>query len=125
MALLFKNAHVIHSDRIEPGCDLRVSGSHIVAVASGLKPERDDEVIELGGQYLSPGFIDIHIHGAMGRDTMEATPEAFQAICQHHASGGTTALWSVQVTFKRAKSNAPRDTCALDVISISFPRKGS
>jgi len=92
MALLFKNAHVIHSDRIEPGCDLRVSGSHIVAVASGLKPERDDEVIDLSGQYLSPGFIDIHIHGAMGRDTMEATPEAFQAICQHHASGGTTAL---------------------------------
>ena len=40
--------------------------------------DRAAEAIDLGGNYLAPGFIDLHIHGALGRDTMEASPEAFQ-----------------------------------------------
>ncbi len=61
---------------------------------------RADEVPISGGEpvydgrggYLCPGFIDLHVHGALGRDAMEGTPEAFDAILHHHASGGTTAL---------------------------------
>ena len=56
------------------------------------------EAIDLGGNYLAPGFIDLHIHGALGRDTMEASPEAFQAICDYHATGGTTSLLLTTVT---------------------------
>ena len=90
--LLFKNARLVFPDRIEPHGDLRVAGGRIVAVAPSLMPEPGDMVQELGGRYLAPGFIDIHVHGALGRDTMEATPEAFAAICHYHAQGGTTAL---------------------------------
>jgi N-acetylglucosamine-6-phosphate deacetylase len=54
--------------------------------------------IDLQGNYLAPGFIDLHIHGALGRDTMEASPEAFRAICNYHASGGTTSLLLTTVT---------------------------
>jgi N-acetylglucosamine-6-phosphate deacetylase len=53
---------------------------------------------DLGGNYLAPGFIDLHLHGARSRDTMEATPEAFQAICDYHATGGTTSLLLTTVT---------------------------
>ena len=53
---------------------------------------RRKEVIDLNGNYLAPGFIDLHVHGALGRDTMEASAEAFRAICDFHASGGTTSL---------------------------------
>lgn len=90
--LLFKNARLVFPDRIEPCGDLRVADGRIVAVAPSLLPEPGDMVQELGGRYLAPGFIDIHLHGAMGRDTMEAIPEAFETICRYHASGGTTAL---------------------------------
>ncbi|HYY36083.1 MAG TPA: N-acetylglucosamine-6-phosphate deacetylase, partial [Candidatus Binatia bacterium] len=48
--------------------------------------------IDLSGNYLAPGFIDLHVHGAVGRDTMEASAEAFRTICDYHASGGTTSL---------------------------------
>ncbi len=41
---------------------------------------------------LLPGFVDLHVHGALGRDTMEASAEAFRSICDFHASGGTTSL---------------------------------
>ena len=53
---------------------------------------RGNEVIDLNGNYLAPGFIDLHVHGALGRDTMEASAEAFRSICDFHASGGTTSL---------------------------------
>jgi N-acetylglucosamine-6-phosphate deacetylase len=49
-------------------------------------------VLDLHGNYLAPGFIDLHVHGALGRDTMEASAEAFQAVCDYHASGGTTSI---------------------------------
>ena len=39
---------------------------------------RPKEVIDLHGNYLAPGFIDLHVHGALGRDTMEASAEAFR-----------------------------------------------
>jgi N-acetylglucosamine-6-phosphate deacetylase len=53
---------------------------------------REHEIIDLNGNYLAPGFIDLHVHGALGRDTMEASAEAFRSICDFHASGGTTSL---------------------------------
>jgi N-acetylglucosamine-6-phosphate deacetylase len=55
-------------------------------------PHGKQEVIDLKGNYLAPGFIDLHVHGALGCDTMEASFEAFRAICDFHASGGTTSL---------------------------------
>ena len=90
--LLFKNARLVFPDRIEPCGDLRVVEGRIAAIAPSLMPEPGDMVQELGGRYIAPGFIDIHLHGALGRDAMEATPDAFETICRYHASGGTTAL---------------------------------
>jgi len=42
--------------------------------------------------YVSPGFVDIHVHGGGGADTMDATPEALRTLCRFHALGGTTSL---------------------------------
>jgi N-acetylglucosamine-6-phosphate deacetylase len=61
--------------------DLQVEGSAI---------EGFDEVIDCRGDYLFPGLIDLHCHGAVGHDAMEATPEAFDSILRHHLSRGTT-----------------------------------
>jgi N-acetylglucosamine-6-phosphate deacetylase len=89
-ALLFQNARLILPERIAPGA-VRVRAGRIAALGP-LTPEPGEEVIDLSGLCLAPGFIDLHIHGARRRDTMEATPEAFDEIARHHARGGTTAL---------------------------------
>ena len=105
--MIFFNARLILPDGIRDGLELVVENGKIAEIrttwhghpaheTSGWKPE--PPAIDLGGNYLAPGFIDLHIHGALGRDTMEASPEAFRTICDYHASGGTTSLLLTTVT---------------------------
>ena len=48
--------------------------------------------IDAKGKYISPGFIDIHVHGGGGHDFMDNTLEAFLGAAKLHARHGTTAL---------------------------------
>lgn len=48
--------------------------------------------IDAQGKYISPGFIDMHVHGGGGHDFMDNTLEAFLTIAKTHAKYGTTAL---------------------------------
>lgn len=47
---------------------------------------------DLKGNYLAPGFVELHSHGAGGADFMDGTPEAFAAACAAHLRHGTTML---------------------------------
>ncbi len=97
--MIFRNARLVFADRIQPQSELRVVEGRIAEVGHGpLSAGAGEEVVDLDHQFLAPGFIDLHIHGAMSRDTMEADPEAFRVICRHHASGGTTALALTTIT---------------------------
>lgn len=51
-----------------------------------------DACIDAHGLFISPGFIDVHVHGAGGADAMDATPEALGVIAGHLAATGTTAF---------------------------------
>lgn len=97
--MIFSNARLILPDGIRDGLELAVAEGKIVEI----RERSAAEAIDLERNYLAPGFIDLHIHGALGRDTMEATPEAFQAICDYHASGGTTSLLLTTVTAPMAE----------------------
>jgi N-acetylglucosamine-6-phosphate deacetylase len=89
--MLFQNARLIWPDRIQLGRALRVHDGRITETGE-LAPEPGEEVIDCDNRFLSPGFIDLHIHGALRRDSMEADAEAYEAITRHHAAGGTTSL---------------------------------
>jgi N-acetylglucosamine-6-phosphate deacetylase len=92
--MILSNARFILPDGIRDGLEMVVADGRIAEIH-----ERSDaEAIDLNGHYLAPGFVDLHIHGALGRDTMEASPEAFQTICNYHATGGTTSLLLTTVT---------------------------
>jgi N-acetylglucosamine-6-phosphate deacetylase len=89
--MIFRNARCIFPDGIREGLEVTVREGKIAE----LRPQSDrsgKQVVDLGGNYLAPGFVDVHIHGAVSRDTMEAATDAFRAICDYHASGGTTSL---------------------------------
>jgi N-acetylglucosamine-6-phosphate deacetylase len=89
--MIFTNVRLILPDGVRDRLELVVENGKI-AVIREQREARGENVIDLGGNYLAPGFIDVHVHGGLGRDTMEASADAFRAICDFHASGGTTSL---------------------------------
>jgi len=59
---------------------------------------RGAKIIDAGGRYVSPGFIDLHIHGGGGFDFMDGHESAFLAIADMHAQYGTTAMLPTTLT---------------------------
>lgn len=97
--MILANARLLYADRIAPRGHLRIVDGKIDTISlQPIEASAGEEIIDVGGQFLAPGFIDMHIHGAMRRDTMEASAEAFEVICRHHARGGTTSLALTTVT---------------------------
>jgi N-acetylglucosamine-6-phosphate deacetylase len=89
--MTFTNARLIFPDGIRDGLEVVAEEGKITAIREQTRA-RGEDIVDLGGNYLAPGFVDLHVHGALGRDTMEASAEAFRAICDFHSSGGTTSL---------------------------------
>lgn len=74
---------------------------------AGLMPEADfvagdaiaaEEVIDAGGRYVAPGFLNVHIHGCKGSDTMDATQEALGAMQAFLPRTGVTAFLPTTMT---------------------------
>src|SRR5205085_580119 len=100
--MIFRNARLIFPDGVREGLEVEVRNGKIIAVGLSSRGSAASSV-DLDANYLAPGFIDLHVHGALGHDTMDASPEAFETICKYHTSGGTTALLLTTAT-------APIDT---------------
>jgi len=77
-----------------------IQGSKISAVGQRGKVEmpRGAREISAKGKTIVPGFVDVHIHGAGGRDVMEGTPEALEIIAATVAAHGTTSMVATTVT---------------------------
>ncbi len=56
------------------------------------------DTLHLGDSTLAPGFLDIHVHGAGGRDVMEGTAEALNTVARSLVSHGTTRFLATTVT---------------------------
>src|SRR5262245_22748040 len=87
---IFANATLVFPDRLVAGGVLRAQDGRITGVGAGAREVT--RVVDLGGMYLAPGFVDLHVHGGDGADFMDGTREAFQTVCRCHARHGTTRL---------------------------------
>ena len=61
----------------------------------------DVEIIDAEGAYVSPGFIDLHIHGSGGADVMDATPEALEQLSTTLLGTGTTGFLATTMTMSK------------------------
>ena len=61
-------------------------------------PENYAEIIDAAGRYISPGFINVHIHGCKGVDVMDDTPEALALMRQVLPATGVTAFLPTTMT---------------------------
>ncbi len=92
--ILITNGRIIGLEGIIPNGSLSVSNGVITGIYAGdqRQPKEDEIAIDVGGKYISPGFIDIHLHGGGGYDFMAADPQQVMDCCKMHMKHGTTSL---------------------------------
>ena len=84
-----------------PDGSLLIAEGRISAISESGIGSPADVVIDAAGKYVSPGFIDIHVHGGGGCDFMDGTVAAFLQVAVTHARYGTTALVPTTLTAEK------------------------
>lgn len=54
-------------------------------------PGNNDKVVDATGKWVVPGLIDIHAHGALGKDAMDGTWDAIHTLGRFFATHGVTS----------------------------------
>ena len=92
---LLVRARVVTTEGVlSPGW-IRVTGNRIDAIGPGLPPAEQDpglDVVDLPGQWLLPGFVDIHVHGGGGTSFTEGTSDDARSAAEFHLRHGSTTL---------------------------------
>ena len=94
---LFANGLLLLDDGFSRS-DLLVRDGRIARIAPAIEPEPDDAVLDLCGDRLVPGFIDMHVHGGGGADFMDGSEGAIRTVRRTHARFGTTTLCPTTLT---------------------------
>jgi len=76
------------------------------------------KIIDADGKYVSPGFIDIHIHGSGGKDSMDGELSDLRIISETIAKGGVTGFLPTTMTMEKAKIYK-----ALDAVKLAMQEK--
>ena len=99
MKTIIVNAHVI-----SPGVDLEqatvvIEGGRIARVsAKPVAAKKGDAVVDAKGQYVMPGFIDVHTHGALGYDFCDAEEQAVFEFAKAKLQEGVTTVLPTTLT---------------------------
>lgn len=96
--------------------------------------------IDYGDAYIAPGFVDLHFHGALGKDVMDRQEESLRRIVEHQAKNGVTGflgstmsapldsvLETIQVIKNVAKDPLPSEILGVHVEGpfVSTQKKGA
>lgn len=111
--IAFRNGTVVlPNSTIEDGVVVCAEG-RITAVgkADEVKIPDGAEVMDAAGGYIAPGFVDQHVHGALGADFMDGTEEAVRLAIRGHTRYGTTSIFPTTTTGSPEHLNRMLDAC--------------
>ena len=99
-AQLIKNGRLVMETRVIDGGAVLIEDGKIARIydkTPDLSGERLN-VIDAGGLYVSPGFIDVHVHGGGGYDFLCGDEDNVLSACRTHLKHGTTAIMATIMT---------------------------
>ncbi|GAA3759518.1 N-acetylglucosamine-6-phosphate deacetylase [Spinactinospora alkalitolerans] len=99
------NARLVTPDGVTEGW-LRTEGGRIAALGPGRPPREAGDQTDLGGRWVLPGTVDIHVHGGAGASFTDADPERARSVVEFNRSHGVTTVVGGLV------SATPEDTLA-------------
>ena len=109
---VFLNAKLITDSGVVPDGMVVVREDRIDYAGPRREVPDGADVVDAGGLYLAPGFVDIHIHGGAGSDFMDAEDADIETVFRYHAAHGTTSLCPTTATAPLDEILASLDTIA-------------
>lgn len=98
-------------------CDLRIENGLVTGLGENLPLVEGETVYDAAGCYVLPGLFDIHMHGAVGEDFSDASPEGLLRMAEYERSCGVTHICPTSMSlgkdelievFRSGKSAADR-----------------
>lgn len=98
MRTVLTAAHLLTDNGLVERPLIVVEDGYIQAISSHDAAEITAVTHDFGDVILTPGLLDIHMHGCAGRDVMEATPDALRVVSSYLAQHGVTEYLATTVT---------------------------
>ncbi|MDD8021129.1 MAG: N-acetylglucosamine-6-phosphate deacetylase [Acidobacteriota bacterium] len=135
--------NLILPGRVEKDGLLIIEGGQIVEIMEAGKAGHladSQEILDYSGCWVSPGLIDIHLHGARGKEAMDGQAESIREMAKHQAECGVTGffpttltssqealLQAISVVRKASQENLPSEVLGIHLEGpyISHKRKGA
>ena len=125
--LLIRGGTLVTPRLVLAGGAVLVEGSRIAAVFPDDRETRSwqeanpgaAEVLEAAGDYVLPGFVDLHCHGGGGFDFMDGDPESIVRAARAHLDHGTTSILPTTL----ASSRPALDACLAAFAKAKADRK--
>ena len=95
--MLIRNALAFFDNSFRPFTDIRLRQNIITEIGTDLQPIGDEEIFDANAQYVLPGFVDVHIHGCHGYDTMKGISDV-QAMASALIHEGVAAFLPTTMT---------------------------
>jgi N-acetylglucosamine-6-phosphate deacetylase len=102
---IIRGGRVLTPDETLDGYAVVIRDRHIERLGGEVLPAAD-RVVDASGLRVIPGLIDLHVHGALGADVMDATPQALAAMEQFFLRQGVTAYLATTITSSPASLGA-------------------
>jgi len=120
--MLIENARIVTPTGVMARGWVLCREGKIAAIGEGTpNPTLSQERLNAKGELLLPGFIDVHVHGSDGVDTMDATPESLRQMSRFYGQHGVTSFLATTWTDTQERISAAleairstRDAMALE-----------
>lgn len=109
--LLIQNGTLILPDKLVEGGSVLCERGKIKSVGKKIAAPDNAIVVDAKGGYISPGYIDIHVHGGAGADFMDGTIPAVRTALEAHAKHGTTTIFPTTTTGSYVQIMAMLNAC--------------
>jgi len=103
------NCKIVLSDRVVTGKALAYD-EKISGLICPCKIPEGAEVIDAGGNYVAPGFIDLHIHGYMGEDASDGSADGIRIMAEGIVKNGVTGWLPTTMTVSVAQLTTAFET---------------
>ncbi len=114
-----RNGRILTPGGVLEGHDLVVAGGRIQALQ--VPGGEGGDILDAQGLWVAPGLIDIHIHGALGCDVMDATAAALGRVARYLAQHGVTSWLPTTMSASREEI----DAAIVSVASCPQPLDGA